>query len=65
MPKPEFVRTLIMTYFINMYINKYATIRSTQTHTKCKYGYGRTSCAFRDDRAESGDIEGQPEGGHM
>ena len=24
-----------------------------------------TSCAFRDDRAESGDIEGQAEGGHM
>ena len=50
----EFVRTLIMTYYINMYINKYvmyATIRSTQTHTKCKNGYGRTSCAFRDDRA--------------
>ena len=47
----EFVRTLIMTYYINMYINKYvmyATIRSTQIHTK---GYGRTSCAFCDDRA--------------
>ena len=29
----------------------YVTIRSTQTHTKCKYGYGRTSGAFRDDRA--------------
>ena len=36
-----------------MYINKYvmyATIRSTQTHTKCKYGYGRTSCEFCEDK---------------
>ena len=62
----EFVRSLIMTY-VHKHVHK--QIRNVRNHSldpeKCKYGYGRTSCEFCDDRVESGDIKGHAEGGHI